>query len=90
LDLNGSASELDLKLGRLLWLSRWLLEREIAFDVRALTAKGVESWTIREQADANKCIESLLGAPFAREGSIRERSFQAAWRYHIGGEQGEI
>ena len=57
LDLNGSASELDLKLGRLLYLSRWLLAREVTFDIRALTAKGVESWTIREQADADKCIE---------------------------------
>lgn len=89
LDLNGSASELDLKLGRLLYLSRWLLAREVTFDIRALTAKGVESWTIREQADADKCIESLLGTPFAREGSICDQSYQAAWRYHIGGEQGE-
>lgn len=89
LDLCGTASELDVKLGKLLWLSNWLLERGITFDVRALTGNGVENWTILDEWDLHKCIESLLCTPYVPEGSIRDRSFTAAWRHHIGGEQGE-
>ena len=89
MDLCGTASELDLKLGRLLWLSNWLLEQQIVYDVRVLTGNGIENWTIRDEWDLHKCIDSLLCMPFSPEGSIRERSFPAAWRYHIGGEQDE-
>lgn len=89
MDLSGTASELDGKLGRLLWLSRWLLDHEVTFDIRVLTANGVESWTVREEYDISKCIEALLGTPCAREGTIRDQAFQAAWRHHIGGEQVE-
>lgn len=89
MDLCGTASELDLKLGRLLWLGNWLLEQQIIYDIRVLTGNGIENWTIRDEWDLHKCIDSLLCMPFSPEGSIRERSFPAAWRYHIGGEQDE-
>ncbi len=89
MDLCGTASELDVKLGQLLWLSNWLLEREISFDVRVLTGNGIENWTIREEWDVHKCMESLLCAPFAPDDSIQDQSFTTAWRHHIGGEQGE-
>ena len=89
MDLNGTASELDQKMGQLLWLSQWLLEREITFDIRVLTANGIENWTIRNEDDINKCVEILLGTPFAREGTIRDKFFKASWRHHIGGEQSE-
>ena len=89
MDLYGTASDLDDKLGRLLWLSNWLLERGITFEIQVLTGNGIESWTIREEWDLHKCMESLLCTPFAPVGSIRDRSFTAAWRHHIGGEQGE-
>ena len=89
LDLRGTAQELDDKLGRLLWLGNWLVEQGITFDVRALTGNGIESWTVRDEWDLKKSMEALLCAPFAPEGSIRDRVFTAAWRHHIGGEQGE-
>ena len=89
MDLCGTASELDLKMGHLLWLSNWLLERAITFDVRVLTGNGIESWSIRDEWSLNSCIESLLCAPFVPEGSIRDCSFTAAWQHHIGGEQDE-
>lgn len=90
MDLCGTASELDLKFGRMLWLGNWLLERGITFDIRVLTGNGIESWTIRDEWDMKRCMETLLCAPFVAEGSIRDRSFTAAWRHHIGGDQGEI
>lgn len=89
MDLRGTASELDDKLGRLMWLGNWLLEKNIAFDVSVLTGNGIESWTIHDAWDLHKSMEDLLCAPIAREGSIRDRVFTAAWRHHIGGEIGE-
>ena len=89
MDLSGTASELDLKFGRLLWLGNWLMENRIGFDICALTGNGIESWTIRDEWDLKKCMEALLCSPFAPEGSIQDRSFQAAWRHHIGGETDE-
>lgn len=89
MDLSGTAAELDTKLGQLLWLSRWLLEREVTFDLRVLTANGIEGWTIRDEDEMDKCLQTLLGTPIVKEGSIREQVFHATWRYHIGGEQNE-
>ncbi len=89
MDLNGTASELDRKLGRLLWLGRWLLDRELPFDIRVLTANGIEAWSIREKEDVDRCIIALLDTPFARKGTIENEKFQAAWRHHIGGERDE-
>lgn len=89
MDLRGTAAELDEKLGRLLWLGNWLLERGSNFDVRVLTGNGIESWTVRDEWDLKKCMEALLCSPFAPEGSIRDRVYTASWRHHIGGEQDE-
>ena len=89
MDLCGTASELDLKLGRLLWLGNWLLEKQITYDIRVLTGNGIENRTIRDEWDLHRCMESLLCAPYASEDSIQERSFTAAWRHHIGGEPDE-
>lgn len=89
MDLNGNASDLDRKMGQLLWLSQWLLERELSFDIRVLTANGIESWTVGRKEDVDLCIKSLLGTPLAKDGSIRDEFIRAAWRHHIGGEQDE-
>ncbi len=89
MDLKGTASDLDVKLGQLLWLSQWLLEREITFDIQVLTANGIVGWTIRDEEDMNQCMASLLDTPFAQTGSIRDKFPKTAWRHHIGGEQGE-
>ena len=89
MDLKGTAAELDTKLGQLLWLGRWLLEREVTFGLRVLTANGIESWTILDEDEMDECMQTLLGTPVAKEGSIRQQDFHATWRYHIGGEQNE-
>jgi len=89
MDLNGTPAELDRKLGRLLWLSQWLLDRELTFGIRVLTAKGIEGWTIGCKEDLDRCIISLLDTPFARNGSVQDVFFRATWRHHIGGEQDE-
>lgn len=89
MDLNGTPAELDRKLGQLLWLGQWLLEREIFFDVRVLTANGIEHWTLQSEEALDRCILSLLGTPLAQTGSVLDVAFKATWRHHIGGEQDE-
>lgn len=89
MDLNGTASELDRKFGRLLWFGNWFLEQRIPLEVRALTGRGIENWTIREELDLQKCVDTLLCAPAAVEGSVRDRDYTAAWQHHIGGEADE-
>lgn len=89
MDLNGTPMELDRKFGRLLWLGNWLLHRQIAFELVVLTGRGVETWLIPERWIFWKCIDILLIAPFAPEGTINDRKNAAAWEYHVGGDPDE-
>ena len=89
MDLNGTAAQLDIKLGQLLWFGQWLTEREVSFELRVLTGNGIAKWTVKSSEDLNQCILTLLDTPFAQEGSIRSNFYKATWRYHIGGELDE-
>ena len=85
LDVCGTAEELDRKFGRLLWLGQYLLEQSLRFEVRALTKNGIESRTVTEERELRKCVEELLCAEPAPEGSMQDRELVAFWHYHIGG-----
>ncbi len=89
MDLKGTPAELDRKFGRLLWLGNWLLNRQIAFELVVLTGRGVETWLIPERWIFRKCVDILLAAPFAPEGTISDRKNAAAWEYHVGGDPDE-
>lgn len=86
LTLRGTPEELDRKLGRLTWLGQHLLSREVPFEIRALTGDGLRQLPVSEERDLQKAIDSLLQAPLAQAGSIRDQDFAASWQYHIGGE----
>jgi len=87
--LRGSGQELDRKFGRLLWMGSYLLDRDFPYELRVLTGKGLEVFSIRYAQDLSKAIDSLLCTPAAKEGSIRDRNFAASWQHHIGGEPDE-
>lgn len=89
LDVNGSPAELDRKYARLLWLGTHLLESEVSFEVIALTGNGIETWFIDVQWRLERCLNELLCAPFAPEGSVTERKMPAAWQFIVGGEPDE-
>lgn len=89
MDLCGTEEELDIKFGRLLWLGSWMLEQQIGFDIRVLTGSGVETRTIRDEWDLQRCVDELLCAPAAAEGTIRDLDYAAAWQYYIGGDPDE-
>ena len=90
MDLCGTPSELDREFGHLLWLSNWLLEQRITFEIRALTGKGIESWAITDEPSLQKCMEVLLCAPLISNGSILDANFSAVWQHHIGGASDEV
>lgn len=87
--LGGTRSELDRKFGRLQWLGTYLIERDLAFELEVLTGEGVQGFRILERKELEKVLDTLLCAPAAASGSIRERSFAASWQYHIGGDPDE-
>lgn len=89
LNLRGTPEELDRKFGRLLWLGMYLLERNVPFEVRALTGEGIVSLPVTGEQELNKAVDTLLRAPAAREGDLRLRQYRASWQYHIGGDADE-
>lgn len=89
LTLSGDRQALDRKLGRLLWMGRFLLDREIGFEIRALTAQGVLSLPVRDEDRLWEAVDRLLFAGLAPSGSIRDHAYAASWQYHIGGQADE-
>ena len=87
--LRGDPDTLDRKLGRLLWVGRYLLERELDFEIRALTGSGVLSSHVADQPDLQKAVDRLLCAPVAEEGASWGDGIDACWQYHIGGDADE-
>lgn len=83
--LRGTPDELDRKFGRLLWLGSYLIEKNVSFEIRALTAEGVQSLPVDSEQALGKAIDTLLCAEGAKEGSIQDQFYAASWQYHIGG-----
>lgn len=84
--LRGTPDELDRKFGRLLWLGRYLLEKNVQFELRVLTADGISAYAITDESALSCAIDALLGASPASEGDLRALNVHTSWRYHIGGE----
>ena len=85
MDIRGTASVLDEKFGKLLWLGRYLLEQGVRFEIRAMTGTGLESCPVANESELDSAMALLLGCPPAEGGSVREMEFGASWQYHIGG-----
>lgn len=87
--LRGQPEALDRKFGRLVWLGEYLLDQSVPFEIRALTAEGILTFSVAKSTDLYKAVDKLLCTGAAEEGSIRDRNFDASWQYHIGGEADE-
>ncbi len=88
LALRGTPEEMDRKLGRLLWLSRHLLERGLSHRIRALTSGGILSLPVADAQELETAIDTLLCAQAAPENAILE-DVAALWQYRIGGGEDE-
>lgn len=88
MELTGSPEELDVKLGRLQWLSRYLLSKEVSHQVHCLTGQGMETFLVKAETDVWDMIDTLLRAPGAPKG-MHPNYIHASWSYHIGGDRHE-
>lgn len=89
LNHRGTAEEIDRKLGRLMWLGSRLLQKQVVFEVRALTGTGTLTFSIASETDLAKAVDTLLCQNAASEGDLNSQDFSASWHYHIGGEPDE-
>lgn len=89
MNLRGNPEILDRKFGKLLFLGNYLLEMGISFQVRVLTAEGIQTYAIQTDLDIKNCVDTLLSHGCAPEGDIRHREFAASWLHHIGGDGDE-
>ena len=85
MDICGTAEALDEKFGQLLWLGRYLLERELQFEILVLGGSGVVDRKIATEGDLAKAVEDFLGLLPVAEGTILDREMKCAWHFHIGG-----
>lgn len=85
MDLKGTPDRLDRKLGQLLWLGTFLVEKELPFEICALTGEGLTASFVACEGDLTKAVDALLGCTPAGEGSMLDRELSASWHYHIGG-----
>ncbi len=86
LELSGDDSLVDRKLGRLLWVCRYLLEEGVTYEVHCLTGDGMKVYHVTTREEADKALRSILKQPLL---SPEEKIdfIAASWRYHIGGDQ---
>ena len=89
LELKGTPEQLDEKLGKLVWLSGYLLDKEIPHFVCCLTGRGMETFPITDAADIRSTVRVLLAAGTVEETAVSAVQ-QASWSYHIGGDGSEV
>ena len=83
------AGDIDRKCGQLLWLSRNLLEQQLAHEIRCLTADGVIIHDVTNENELISAMDDLLCHPMTPGGTLRDRVTGAVWQYHIGGDADE-
>lgn len=88
LDLQGTPAQLDRKLGKLLWMGEHLLQRELRYEIQAMTGSGVLAFSVSNQEELIRAVDTLLGCEPARE-TILSCPPDASWHYHIGGDEDE-
>lgn len=89
LDLKAPLDELDSKLGQLLLLSQYLLDKQLPHYWQVLTGEGIRSYSITDEESLSKAMDQLLGCSLAKEGSVLDTSSNAAWWHYIGGDSSE-
>lgn len=85
LDLQGTPQELDNKMGKLLWMGKHLLDRQLHFEITVLTGEGVQSMDVSTERMLTQVIDRLLGMTPAEEGSVLQYCAPSDWCCHIGG-----
>ena len=86
--LSGTAEQLQRKLGRLLWLGKYLLDKGIPFQILAQTGSGAISTAVTTEDDLFSALDLLLGQSPAQDDTLPDTG-GTRWHYLIGGEADE-
>ncbi len=86
--LRGTPAQLDDTLGRLLYMSHYLVDKGAPHEIRCLTGQGMEVLSVKDHDTADKAVDALLAMPAALFDSHPDFG-TASWCYHIGGGSGE-
>lgn len=85
LELSGSEAVLDEKLGKLLWLSRYLLENHLPHEILCLTGNGEVRFSVADEGELKTALAALLASPVASAEQRLPAEGPGAWHYRIGG-----
>lgn len=88
LSLSGDGEEIDRKLGKLLWLSQSLLQRNCEHQVSCNTGAGTLRFTVSDRASATVCMQTLLKSKKV-SGEQDAPKQNVLWHHHIGGDSHE-
>lgn len=86
LDYSGTPEQIDHKLGVLLWMSRYLLQRNLPHHWQVMTAQGVKTFSCEDEYTLLSSLDELLQCKPATHGSVLDTQSNAAWWYYIGGD----
>lgn len=84
LHLSGSRQAQDEKLGKLLWLSRYLLSRQTIYEFLCLTGNGLYRCQIPDDTALTEALHGLLRSPAAPENAAMPEETQRRC-FRIGG-----
>ena len=83
LTLCGSPEKLDEKLGQLLWVSTYLLEKHQSHAVRCQTGKGLVDFSVNDKDNLLEGLHALLRSCPA-QGEVDPGQQDVLWQFHIG------
>ena len=86
--LSGTNKMLAEKLGRLLWMSRYLAQQQIKHRIYCVTGSGVKQMLVTNETEADGAVDTLLQCKVLKEDGLVVYP-KAVWRYHIGGDDSE-
>ena len=85
--LNGTPDELDRKLGRLCYLSEFLLQKELPHEIQCASGAGIDSYSIIKRQDIENAVSSILSSSLTSLTAMEVTD--ASWHYRIGGDADE-
>jgi uncharacterized protein (DUF58 family) len=88
LSLCGSPEALDAKLGKFLFVSRYLLSKGVSHGLHCQTVRGLQAFSIADEAGIHAALQVLLSQRSAAQPTPAQSSFSPR-QYHIGGDGDE-
>lgn len=82
-ELSGDPDILDNKLGKLLWITDYLLEQNVTHEVRCLTGRGLEVYRVTDRQSRDGALRAILASPACGE---EQHLPGLAGVFHVGGD----